>query len=442
MSDLFNKPEKGAEEPPKRPLADRMRPATLADVVGQDDVAGPGGVLTELLRSGRFPSVIFWGPPGCGKTTLAFLLSVEVKAHFVPFSAVLGGVADVRKIVQEAEVAQKREGRQTLLFVDEIHRFSKSQQDAFLPHVERGTVMLVGATTENPSFYVNAALLSRTTVIRLERLEPAQTEEVLRRALSHPDGLGEKVAVEADAMEALAQMADGDARRALNLLEQAAWVAERRKEPISMALLLKLFKRAPLRHDKAGDDHFDVVSAFIKSMRGSDPDAAIYWLARMLEAGEDPLYLARRMLIFASEDIGNADPRALQVAMTVVDALRFLGLPEGRLVLAQGVTYLATAPKSNASYAAVNEAMAEVSKLGSAPVPMHLRNAPTKLMKEIGAGDYLYPHDYPGGCVQQRYFPDGVEPRNYYRPKSTGYEKHISDLIAWRKRVLAGKEEG
>lgn len=425
-----------------RPLADRVRPNTLDDVIGQDDVVGSGGILRELLKTGRLPSIIFWGPPGCGKTTLAFLLAREVNARFVPFSAVLGGVQEVRKIVAAAEQLLDSTAQQTLLFVDEIHRFSKSQQDAFLPHVEKGTILLVGATTENPSFYVNSALLSRTTVIRLESLSQAGVVQVLQRALHHPQGLADSVTADQEALELLSDLADGDARRSLNLLEQAAWVAKRRSKPISASLLVQIFQKQPMRHDKAGDAHYDLISAFIKSLRGSDANAAIYWLARLLEAGEDPLFLARRMLIFASEDVGNADPRALQVAASVVDALRFLGMPEGRITLAQGVTYLATAPKSNASYMALNEATADLPKYGSAPVPLHLRNAPTKLMADMGAGkEYLYPHDYPGGFVDQRYFPDGVPVTTYYRPKATGYEKHIAELTEWRRQLASVKSD-
>lgn len=427
----------GSASDAAKPLAERIRPTCLDEVVGQDDVVGPGGILRELLRSRRLPSVVFWGPPGCGKTTLACLLAEEVGARFVPFSAVLGGVAEVRKIIATAEELLTAGGQRTLLFVDEIHRFSKSQQDAFLPHVERGTVLLVGATTENPSFYVNSALLSRTTVVRLEPLDKAGVVMVLRRALSHPSGIPGLDAEEA-ALELLADLADGDARRSLNLLEQASWVAKRRGVPVSVPLLVQLFKRQPLRHDKSGDAHYDLISAFIKSLRGSSPDAALYWLARLLDSGEDPLFLARRMLIFASEDVGNADPRALQVATAVVDALRFLGMPEGRIVLAQGVTYLATAPKSNASYTALNEAMADMPRHGTAPVPMHLRNAPTALMAEMGAGkEYLYPHDFPGGFVNQRYFPYGMTDPTYYRPKSTGYEKHIAELMDWRRKLAS-----
>ncbi|MBM4355701.1 MAG: replication-associated recombination protein A [Deltaproteobacteria bacterium] len=425
-----------------RPLADRMRPETLDEVVGQEQVTGDGGVLRKLTAAGRNASMVLWGPPGTGKTTLAHVVARATGARFVPFSAVLGGVPEIRKIVAEAEEHLRRTGRNTVLFVDEIHRFSKSQQDAFLPHVEKGTIVLIGATTENPSFEVNAALLSRMTVVRLMPLSEEAVARLLLRASESPRGLGGQVRIDEDAVRLMASVADGDARRGLNLLEQAAWVAESQGTALTAALVSEVFRKQPLRHDKGGDAHHDVVSAFIKSLRGSDPDAALYWMLRMLEAGEDPLFVVRRMVIFAAEDIGNADPRALQVAVSCLDAVRFVGLPEGRIPMAQAVTYLATAPKSNASYLALHAAVEAVQERGSEPVPMHLRNAPTKLMAEIGAGKgYRYPHDFPCGFVDERYLPDGMD-GGYYRPKESGYEKQIRKIMEWREELREEERKG
>jgi putative ATPase len=436
MSDLFNmgtSPESPTEH---RPLADRMRPEALAEVIGQDEVTGRGGLLREMVEAGRVPSLIFWGPPGCGKTTLANVLAKVTQNHYVAFSAVLGGVKEVRAIVAEAEKRLAREGRQTILFVDEIHRFNKSQQDAFLPHVEKGTVVLVGATTENPSFEVNAALLSRCTVVRLKPLAPDCLAELVKSAATSERGLAGTPALENEAATLIAGLADTDARRALNLLEQAAWVAGHRATPITPELVQEVFKKQPLRHDKGGDDHYDVLSAFIKTLRGSDPDAALYWMVRLLEAGEDPIFVLRRMVIFAAEDVGNADPRALEVATNALSAVRLIGLPEGRIPMAQAVVYLATAPKSNASYLALKAALEAVKQHGSKPVPMHLRNAPTRLMAEFGAGKgYQYPHDFPGGYVPENYWPEGLSGTTFYRPKEAGYEKHIQALMTWRKSL-------
>jgi putative ATPase len=438
MADLFQ-PET-ATPAEHRPLADRMRPVSLDEVVGQPEATGPGSLLRETVAAGRVPSLIFWGPPGCGKTTLAHVLATVTCNHFVPFSAVLGGVKEVRAIVAEAEGRLHREGRQTLLFVDEIHRFNKSQQDAFLPHVEKGTVVLVGATTENPSFEVNAALLSRCTVVRLVGLGPDVLAGLVIHAAGAERGLAGVPDVGQEAARLIAELADGDARRALNLLEQAAWVAGHRGTAVTPELVKEVFVKQPLRHDKGGDDHYDVVSAFIKTLRGSDPHAALYWMVRLLEAGEDPIFILRRMVIFASEDVGNADPRALEVAVGALDAVRLVGLPEGRIPMAQAVTYLATAPKSNASYLALKAAERAVREHGSSSVPMHLRNAPTRLMKEMGAGKgYRYPHDFPGGYVQEDYFPTGLSRSVFYDPKDAGYEKHISALMKWRE-TLDGEE--
>jgi len=412
-----------------------MRPETLDEVVGQEQVTGEGGVLRKLAAAGRNSSMVLWGPPGTGKTTLAHVVARATGARFVPFSAVLGGVPEIRKIVSEAEDYLRRTGKNTVLFVDEIHRFSKSQQDAFLPHVEKGTIVLIGATTENPSFEVNAALLSRMTVVRLQSLSGEDVERLLHRAVESSKGLCRRVGIDEEAVRLMAGVADGDARRGLNLLEQAAWVAESQGTAVTAALVSDVFRKQPLRHDKDGDAHFDVVSAFIKSLRGSEPDAALYWMLRMLEAGEDPLFVVRRMVIFAAEDIGNADPRALQVAVNCMEAVRFIGLPEGRIPMAQAVTYLATAPKSNASYLALQAAAGAVRDGGSQPVPMHLRNAPTKLMAKLGAGKgYRYPHDFPHGFVDDIYLPEGMS-GGFYKPRESGYEKQIIKIMEWREEL-------
>ncbi len=411
------------------PLAERMRPHSLDQVVGQQHLLGTGKLLRRLIESDQITSIIFWGPPGTGKTTLAQVIAHSTRSRFVSFSAVLQGVKEVREIVAQARQDHAYHERKTLLFIDEIHRFNKAQQDALLPHVEKGDVILIGATTENPSFEVNAALLSRSRVFVLEALQPDDIRELLARALHDPRGLGGTGITLADeARDLLAEIARGDARAALNTLEVAALSLG--SGAITAEIIGESLQRQPLLYDKGGDEHYNVISAFIKSMRGSDPDAALYWLARMLEAGEDPLFIVRRMVIFASEDVGNADPRALQLALAVQQAVHFVGLPEARINLAQGVTYLATAPKSNAAYAGIGAALAEVRKSGALPVPLHIRNAPTRLMKDLGYGQgYRYAHNYQDGYAPQSHLPDQIGARRFYQPTDRGYEKLIGERM-------------
>jgi putative ATPase len=426
--------------PATAPLAERMRPRTLAEFIGQEHLLGPGRMLRRLIETDRLPSLIFWGPPGCGKTTLARVIAETTRAHFIFFSAILSGVKEIREIVKEAEAEQAASGRNTILFVDEIHRFNKSQQDAFLPYVERGTFTIIGATTENPSFEVIAPLLSRCKVLVLKPLATEELERIVRLALTDPErGIGSLgLAIDDDALTLAADSADGDARVALNTLETAARLAT--GQLIDQTAILEALQKKPLLYDKGGEEHYNVISAFIKSMRGSDPDGALYWLARMLEAGEDPLFILRRMVILASEDIGNADPRALQMAVAALQGFQLVGLPEGRIILGQAVTYLATAPKSNASYAGINAAMAEVRKSGALPVPLHIRNAPTRLMKELGYHKgYQYAHDSATGYIPQEYLPERLQGTKYYDPKGHGYEKTIKERMEWLRQQYGGK---
>ena len=424
-----------AEKKPSQPLADRMRPATIDEFVGQDHLLGPGKLLRGMIAAGKLQSLILWGPPGSGKTTLAQILARSAGAVCVQFSAVTSGVKDLKKIIQEAEQL-RHSGKPTVLFVDEIHHFNKAQQDNFLPHVERGTLTLIGATTENPSFEVISPLLSRCRVLLLQALSPTQIGTLIDRALHDRErGLGNLQFTLAEPARAfLIEQSQGDCRVALNALEAAATLAQAQgQNQIDLAKLQEALQKTPLRYDKAGEEHYNVISAFIKSMRGSDPDAALYWMMRMLEAGEDPLFIARRMVIFAAEDIGNADPQALQIAIAAKDAFHFVGLPEGRIPLAQAVTYLASAPKSNASYKAILAAAEDVQAHGALAVPLHLRNAPTPLMRKLGYGkDYLYAHDYEGHVVDQQHLPDELRNRRYYTPADSGYEKTLEErLEAW-----------
>jgi putative ATPase len=436
--ELFPRASRAAAPPARAPLAERMRPRTIDDFVGQEHLLGPGRVLRDMIESGQTESLILWGPPGSGKTTLAHLLASASGARAVAFSAVLQGVKELRQIVAEAEAELESSGTRTVLFVDEIHRFNKAQQDAFLPHVEAGTVTLIGATTENPSFEVIPPLLSRTRVLVLEPLTPEGIGQVIDRALADEErGLGKlKLSLAPAARDFLVAHAQGDGRIALNTLELAARVARTRKvNVLDLPIVEEAAQQRALRYDKAGEEHYNVISAFIKSLRGGDPDAAVYWMMRMLEAGEDPLFIARRMVIFASEDVGNAEPQALQVAIAARDAVHFVGLPEGKIPLAQAATFLATAPKSNASYKAMLAAAEDVQRTGVLPVPLHLRNAPTPLMKGLGYGSgYRYPHDYDGAVVEQDYLPDALAGRRYYEPSDRGREREIGErLKTWRE---------
>jgi putative ATPase len=425
------------------PLAERMRPRTLEEFVGQTHLIAPGRLVREMIEGQRLHSVILWGPPGSGKTTLAMLVAHSSDAHFVHFSAVLSGVRELRELIEEAKDQLRLHSRRTILFVDEIHRFNKAQQDAFLPYVEDGTVTLIGATTENPSFEVIAPLLSRTSVLVLEPLTVDVVTALLERALAdHDRGLGDRgLRIAADALDFLADHARGDARLGLNALEAAADLATTKKaHTIDLALAEEAAQHRALLYDKAGEEHYNVISAFIKSLRGSDPDAALYWMMRMLAAGEDPLFIARRMVIFAAEDIGNADPRALQIAVAVKEAFHFVGLPEGRIPLAQAVTYLACAPKSNASYTAMLGAAEDVKQHGALPVPLHLRNAPTPLMKGLGYGrGYKYAHDYEGHVAEQQHLPDQLADQRYYQPSDMGEERAIKERLARAREVRRGK---
>jgi putative ATPase len=431
------------------PLATRMRPNDLNGFVGQEHILGRGRVLRRAIEADRIPSMIFWGPPGCGKTTLAYIIANATGAFFAPVSAVSANVADLRRIVEQAKERRKVNMQKTILFIDEIHRFNKTQQDAVLPYVEDGTVTLIGATTENPSFEVTSPLLSRSRVLPLKPLTEAEIQVLILRALKDKfQGIGDLNAeLTTEAMNHLIGMSHSDARIALNTLETAVQSTPpdaEGKRPVTLAVIEDAFQKRAVLYDKAGEQHYDLISALHKSMRDSDPDASLYWLAMMLEGGEDPLYIARRMIRFASEDIGMADPQALVVAMAAQQAVHFIGMPEGDLALAEAAVYLATAPKSNSLYAAYSRVQGEIRKGSSESVPLHLRNPVTPMMQEMGYGkDYKYAHDYPGHIVEQQHLPDSLKGRQFYTPGNLGYEQQIqSRLKAWFTKKGKPEETG
>ncbi len=437
MADLFDSPSTQPHRDAPRPLADRLRPKTLAEVIGQGHVLGPEGPLGAMLAAGSLSSLILWGPPGVGKTTIARLLADETDLAFVQISAIFTGVPELRKVFEQAKI-RRQNGQGTLLFVDEIHRFNKAQQDGFLPYMEDGTILLVGATTENPSFELNAALLSRAQVIVLERLSPADLERMTQRAEKE---LGRPLPLSGEAREAMVDMADGDGRALLNLIEQvAAWRVDK---PLSRDQLAQRLMRRAARYDKSGEEHYNLISALHKSVRGSDPDAALYWFARMLEGGEDPRFLARRITRMAVEDIGLADPQAQGICLDAWNTYERLGSPEGELALANAVAYLALAPKSNAIYVAYKAARASARETGSLMPPKHILNAPTRLMKDIGYGaGYAYDHDAEDGFSGQDYFPEGMKRPVFYSPLERGFERELKKRVDYFAKLRQKRQGG
>src|ERR1035437_1632125 len=435
--DLFSGDEEVKIDISKQPLAFRMRPRSLEEFAGQRHAVGDKGFLKGMLSEGKLPSIIFWGPPGTGKTTLAMIIAKLINAEFVPLSAVSSGIKEVKAVVEQAKHSL-RMGRKTILFIDEIHRFNKSQQDAFLPHVENGTIILIGATTENPSFEVNSALLSRTRVITLKALEEQDIRMIIERAITDKErGLGKrKISISDDAVKMIETVSNGDARTVLNILEVMDSLKTGEEYSITIDDVKQAADKKTFLYDKAGEEHYNIISALHKSMRDSDPDAALYWALRMLEAGEDPLYVIRRVIRFASEDVGNADPNALVIANAAKDTYHFLGSPEGELAIAQAILYIACAPKSNAAYTAYLTAQEDVRDTKDDPVPLNIRNAPTKLMKDLGYGKgYKYAHDFEGNFVNQQHLPDRIKDNKYYFPTENGNEPDIRErLEQWRKQ--------
>ncbi len=442
--DIFDHSDKKRRER-RAPLADRMRPRSLGEFVGQADILGPGKLLRASIEHDEIVSMIFWGPPGSGKTTLARIIAEASRSTFVSFSAVTSGIKEVREVIEQAKNDQKYYGKKTILFIDEIHRFNKAQQDVFLPYVEDGTIVLIGATTENPSFEVNSALLSRTRVYVFGQLSEEDLAAIIRRAVADPDrGLGGlSLTVDEDALGHLASQSHGDARIALSGLEIA--VANIPPGPdgtihVTLSVVEEAMQRRALMYDKGGEEHFNIISALHKSVRDSDPDAALYWLTRMLQGGEDPLYIARRLIRMAVEDVGMADPRALSVAVAAKDAYHFMGYPEGELALAEAAVYMACAPKSNSVYAAFGRVSKDVKQYGALPVPLVIRNAPTRLMKEVGYGKgYKYPHDFPDAVVDQERLPEKLAGRVYYHPTDRGFEEEVRRRLSARRAKQENK---
>jgi putative ATPase len=444
--DLFSLGTPGEAEA-SAPLAERMRPKTIAEYIGQSHLLAHGSLLRRSIEEDKLFSMIFWGPPGSGKTTLARILANETKSYFFSFSAVLSGVKEIRLVIDDARELWESKKKKTILFVDEIHRFNKAQQDAFLPHVESGLITLIGATTENPSFEVIAPLLSRTRVLLLKPFSEEDLIAIVENALKNEQkGLGKfSIKVDSDAIRYLVGLSDGDARSALNNLEAVAAIVQ--NLPVERRIITRKFAeeallKKALLYDKDGEEHYNLISAFHKSLRGSDPDAALYWLGRMLNAGEDPLYIARRMIRFASEDVGLADPQALTITVAAQQAFHFIGLPEGELALAQAAVYLATAQKSNSLYAGYGRVKEIINKTGYLPVPLHIRNAPTKLMKELNYGkDYKYAHDYNDAYIPQEYLPDKLQGQKFYQPKESGHEKIIKERMdIWQQQKNSAKK--
>lgn len=442
--DLFEKEKSIAKKSKLRPLAERMRPQRLDEFIGQRHLVAPGKLLREAIEQDRLGSMIFWGPPGVGKTTLARIIAGETKSEFYSISAVTSGVGEVRKIIEKAEFNRDRLGRRTILFIDEIHRFNKAQQDALLHCVEDGTILLIGATTENPSFEVISPLLSRCRVYTLKNFDDDEVRSIVERAVANDAVLRElNIELDEGTADTIVRYAAGDARIALNAIELASQLTAQNSDGVrrvTTELIAEVLQKRMQIYDKKGDFHYDIISAFIKSIRGSDPDAAVYWMAQMLEGGEDPKFIARRLIIAASEDIGNAHPQALVIATTAFTAIDYVGMPEARIILAQAATYLASVPKSNAAYLSIDAALEDVKNSRPEPVPLHLRNAPTNLMKEQGYGqNYKYPHDFPEHFIEEQYLPENKQGKIYYQPTDLGFEKTLRDRLnrLWKKRRQA-----